>query len=1338
MTTRHIRRAACFTIALLFCLATRTPARGEAMLELFQVEWSDLIQKMPELAEAGYTSLWLPPPAKGSSVFSVGYDLFDPFDLGDKNQNGTTATKYGTEAQLIQVVQAAHQFGIRVYFDMIMNHRGFVVPGYDANTPTNYYPAMVPADFHLQTISGGFYRNWPTVQDYNNQWDVQYESLSGLIDIANEPGSVNGNFGPTLGSTTTKPTFIRQPFNPEYYMDPTQPNIGGGWRPFNGSNGVPVSEYVESYEMRAAMWTLYTTKCDGFRLDAVKHVPSNFFGSPSNVWAGYTGSIQAIFDWVHGYGTNFNSNYLEIDDCRNSCFDSETTRNDALLFGEHLGEPPTFAEYISAGMRLMNVSMRTAVEGWAGGGSGSGLDQLNVGSFGADQGVQFAQDQDASFCCIANRTLEDAYNFMHEGIPMVYSDNFNFAGPPSSSSTFPIVPFANYLGQFGDNQIPEVAYLHHQLSRGGTRSRWSDANIVAWERYDYRDVPNVNGQAYTNADATCVFFAANNDTGYPGDINFDDGISRTTDGYYACGPNGNPSRGYAMCVGFPPGSVLSQMATSAPGSNRACPKLLVHGATTNSALAQSTANDPTPANRLLLVNTTPPPGGGAIELNVPSGSWVAYGCQWPETSRANALTNSVILRQGGSPVPTMLVYRKDGTNGDPSFNPLYPFKMRGSVDASGNVVRYAGEGNVPTMTNTYAIRIPVVTNGQFDIALRCDASAANVLAKLDGGMDLNSQMGIGTTTGLDRRDNQPGVATDVFLGYEQAGFQFRNGPEKFAAKNVARNNVTSLGAETYYYTTGGGETSINGSGNGTNIDTSAAFWIYHDPAEPATVSGGPATQMNPTNPAPGQAVDIWVKVGYNFSTNQCYIYYTTDGTNPEGAFGVGEGTTRVVAAAWMNHDNSDSTIDWFKGTITGSNQVSGVQVRYKAGVFINNIGTISDSDESKLYGLTQFAVTNFDPTAVTVWTHNDRNTNNIQTGLSSGFHIVRSRTFLPRTGKSGVYNTFLQTFYYDGQLPGGAIAFPATDGTVLNSPIYQAVVRADSLVTEVDYTITDTNGTMTGVATPVTPDPTLSQQYTNYPQEFRFTYSPVASSGTATISVQLKTLGTSVNSNRLTTLARSVQTQAPVSVLEISSPATDGSVLILNSNANYTIQACFTPTLTTNNSSLFSIYINGVLQPRASYIFEPPGSVAGCPGMRNLLYVWPTPISGTNTIQVMFTNGVTLTATRTVAVARIGDPTDSDGDGVPNWMEILAGTNPYDSNSFLHITGLAAGNPVEVTWSSVPGKTYQIFATTNLGLPLFPVPDGLVTGNPSNALSEWFDPAPDATNKYYRIQVLPP
>ena len=173
-------------------------------------------------------------------------------------------------------------------------------------------------------------------------------------------------------------------------------------------------------------------------------------------------------------------------------------------------------------------------------------------------------------------------------------------------------------------------------------------------------------------------------------------------------------------------------------------------------------------------------------------------------------------------MPNITVYRTDGTNGDPNYDPTFPFKMRGGVDPyTGQPVVAAGEGNVSNLT--YAINIPVVTNAPFDILVRSDASTSNTLVKLDGGIDLNSQMGLGPTNFqagiaptnfLDLRDNKPGYADDRFLGYEQTAFQFRNGPEKFAARNILSNNIVSLGAETYYYTIGGANTVISGSGFG--------------------------------------------------------------------------------------------------------------------------------------------------------------------------------------------------------------------------------------------------------------------------------------------------------------------------------------------------------------------------------------------------------------------------------------------------------------------------------------------------------------------------------------------
>ena len=141
---------------------------------------------------------------------------------------------------------------------------------------------------------------------------------------------------------------------------------GAGWRPFDG-HGQPVAEDVSTYLCRAVAWTLYMTKCDGFRLDAVKHVPVDFFGNETGQtddpsFAGYTGAIQAMYDYVHGYGSNVTGNgYVETDGNRNSLFNTEAPRNDAMIFGEYepsaLDQGEDFYDYLNSGMRLLNLPL---------------------------------------------------------------------------------------------------------------------------------------------------------------------------------------------------------------------------------------------------------------------------------------------------------------------------------------------------------------------------------------------------------------------------------------------------------------------------------------------------------------------------------------------------------------------------------------------------------------------------------------------------------------------------------------------------------------------------------------------------------------------------------------------------------------------------------------------------------------------------------------------------------------------------------------------------------------------------------------------------------------------
>ncbi len=59
--------------------------------------------------------------------------------------------------------------------------------------------------------------------------------------------------------------------------------------------------------------------------------------------------------------------------------------------------------------------------------------------------------------------------------------------------------------------------------------------------------------------------------------------------------------------------------------------------------------------------------------------------------------------------------------------------------------------------------------------------------------------------------------------------------------------------------------------------------------------------------------------------------------------------------------------------------------------------------------------------------------------------------------------------------------------------------------------------------------------------------------------------------------------------------------------------------------------------------------------------------------------------------------TDSDGDGVDDGQEVRAGTSPVDANSVFLLTGFraGAGSGAEISWSSVPGKRYQVEYTTD-------------------------------------------
>ncbi len=1159
------------------CLAGLWPslASGEAMLQYFNTTWKEIAERIPELAEAGYSSLWLPPPTKGSGGLSVGYDLCDPFDLGGRDQRGTVTTRYGTEAELLNLIETAHRFGIRIYLDNIMNHRAFDVPGYNESTPVDVYPGMLPEDFHLRVTEDGFYRKWDNCRSWTDAWQVQNLGLSDLIDIAHE--TPNDNFGLNEGDDYPKPSFVRHPNNPEFYD--RMPNTNAppeGWDPwdwsgntnanlyigFGTNNGLTTnmiaaypgffSEDVGGYLCRNVRWIISQTKADGLRLDAVKHVPDYFFGTygSDSSSAGYCGNAQWQFNMTHGYSDWSNH--------RDSCFSTEVPRDDAVLFGEHLGSPPGYDGYFSTGMRLVDNDLRSQLNNrlgsiWNG---LTGYDASGYGGFSAETGVMHAQSHDNDYA--ACKELQHAFYFLRAGLGLLYTDGNHHAETlGESGGAFPRWANTAFLGQWNDGRVPNLLYCNEQFGRGYQRGVWSDADYVAWERLDWRQGGS------TDADKVTMLVMLNDN--------------------YSAGQ----ARSIASNVSFP------HQAGGAYGYDAYLYNYSWYGGgfyTYASALGSVTA---------------------------PAGGYFIFGYKNPDAAPmwTGFGGKAISVYENGQMANTVKVTRKDGPDGDAAFNP------NGLADTN-------------STDFSYAVDMPRVTNAtNLAFVARVDGSANNVLMRLDGGMNLNN-----ATNALgDVRDNPPALADDVSLGYEQAAFVKRIWGEKFAAVDSSRNKIGSAGAETYVAAINAAFTTNRSTGSNDWDGANTVSWIWHDPnGSQDGARAGNAQFFPPITNAANSTIYIGVKTP-KVTGNRVFIYYTTNGAAyPEGAGGAaGNSSTRVIEAAWVG-DGSDSS-DWWEIQVPG--MPAGTSFRYKIGsareqgydgnaYYVSWPGAASNiTSKANMMGVWQ--VTNINASTIQYRPHNDYG--ETRAGLADGFHLISARAFLGRTSASSVYNTFKQTFYLDAETPGGYVQWPANNGDILSGSEYGVVVRTDPTVREVWYRIEDgdasnddasigkANGNGTGfepytdsnadgeydIGEPFTDlDGDLAWDDTGvtswqqayaitpsdmsqaYPMSWRFTYANLPTGGTATIKVRLREWSSAerpawtngsmtTNSGHYTELTRTVTPAGPNYKLYFDWPEADGILVEAGWQIRVKYSWKFASGLSTEQAlALFTIKLN--------------------------------------------------------------------------------------------------------------------------------------------------------------------
>ena len=254
-----------------------------AMLQWFETSWNTMQNRTPDLFMAGYGGVWTPPPYRAdTSNLSVGYDVYDRFDLG----SASDPTLYGTQAGLQAAIGSFHQAGVNAYADMVWNHNGYsdlsTAGFYDAGGYPGFnitLPNAIDGDFHSAYATGDqdgrlaglididqltdFQMIRSPVPGYSN--NIRAGTVPAFGRLANVPTDANRALYP---DQSLNPIIVYDPYTGEQNIKIYPYNLG------NPMNGTPVAENAVGYLMRNTQWMVQVIGFDGFRIDAAKNFPN--------------------------------------------------------------------------------------------------------------------------------------------------------------------------------------------------------------------------------------------------------------------------------------------------------------------------------------------------------------------------------------------------------------------------------------------------------------------------------------------------------------------------------------------------------------------------------------------------------------------------------------------------------------------------------------------------------------------------------------------------------------------------------------------------------------------------------------------------------------------------------------------------------------------------------------------------------------------------------------------------------------------------------------------------------------------------------------------------------
>jgi alpha-amylase len=266
--------------------------------------WKQVAEDAGKLKANGVTSVWLPPAYKGAEGSKdVGYSVYDLYDLGEFDQKGSKRTKYGTREEYLAAIQALHDKEIQVYGDVVLDHKMGAdeveeVPAREFNEGNRYQ--MVGEG---KTIGAWTKFSFPGRKGKYSDFEWNWTHFDGI----------------DWDQDKLKKALYK--FDGKDWNEEVDDSENGNYDYLMGADVDFSNLEVYNELVKWGEWYVNTTGVDGFRLDAVKHIPASFYRDWLFKVRELTGKeLFAVGEYWH-WDVNELTSYLENIKMEASLFD---------------------------------------------------------------------------------------------------------------------------------------------------------------------------------------------------------------------------------------------------------------------------------------------------------------------------------------------------------------------------------------------------------------------------------------------------------------------------------------------------------------------------------------------------------------------------------------------------------------------------------------------------------------------------------------------------------------------------------------------------------------------------------------------------------------------------------------------------------------------------------------------------------------------------------------------------------------------------------------------------------------------------------------------------------